>query len=209
MLLPYRIECGGDVAGFVLLVLHPEWFIEDPAWSPGPAEAADCATNVCLRIPCPQTNQDFVVEMELLDPPKGPSLAWLEGTAPAPPPRYARVTVIRGSKADCMDYKVSGVHTADRPASDDFSYLFCASTRRRRRHRSSSVSLADLHQTLTGLFAHMFESGVCPTTIANNVSMLPASALALPPSSESEVAQAAVIGWQYLEKNLGACTELL
>lgn len=79
--------------------------------------AAGCATNVHLRVPfAAQTNQDFVVEMELLDPPKGPSLAWLEGTAPAPPLRYARVTVIRGSKADCMEYKVSGVHAADHPA---------------------------------------------------------------------------------------------
>ena len=95
---------------------------EGPSWHPGSAAAQQIVRGECIGAPLvAQTNQDFIVEIELLDPPKGPSLAWLEGTAPSPPPRYARVTVIRGSKADCMDYKVKGAHAADRPATDDIS----------------------------------------------------------------------------------------
>lgn len=43
--------------------------------------------------------------MELIPPPKAEALAHLDGDGPAPP-RYAQVTVIRGSHSDCMDYKV-------------------------------------------------------------------------------------------------------
>ena len=92
-----------------------------------------------------QTNQDFIVEIELLDPPKGPSLAWLEGTAPAPPPRYARVTVIRGSKADCMDYKVKGAHAAVRPASDDILDEVYASRRSCRRQPRPHLLICTKH----------------------------------------------------------------
>ena len=54
-----------------------------------------------------QPNQSFVVEVDLIPPPKAAALAWLDSTATAPPPRFARVTVIRGaaSPPDCMDYQ--------------------------------------------------------------------------------------------------------
>ena len=45
--------------------------------------------------------------MELMPPPKADALAHLDSDGPAPK-RYARVTVIRGSHKDCMDYQVSG-----------------------------------------------------------------------------------------------------
>lgn len=61
----------------------------------------------------PQPNQDYVAQMELIPPPKAEALEHLDGGGPAPR-RYARVTVIRGSRADCMDFKV-------RPKSRTFS----------------------------------------------------------------------------------------
>jgi hypothetical protein len=53
-----------------------------------------------------QPSQDFIAEVELLDPPKTATREWLDGISDKPPARFARVSVIRGSKYDCMDYKV-------------------------------------------------------------------------------------------------------
>ena len=54
---------------------------------------------------CLQVNGNFVVQIELMPPPKAAALAHLDGGGPAPK-RYARVTVIRGGHNDCMDYQV-------------------------------------------------------------------------------------------------------
>jgi Copper amine oxidase, N2 domain len=53
----------------------------------------------------PQVNGNFLVQIELMPPPKAEALAHLDGGSPAPK-RYARVTVIRGGHNDCMDYQV-------------------------------------------------------------------------------------------------------
>ena len=52
-----------------------------------------------------QVNGNFLVQIELMPPPKAEALAHLDGDGPAPK-RYARVTVIRGGHNDCMDYQV-------------------------------------------------------------------------------------------------------
>jgi Copper amine oxidase, N2 domain len=58
--------------------------------------------NACRSVS--QVNGNFLVQIELMPPPKAEALAHLDGGGPAPK-RYARVTVIRGGHDDCMDYQ--------------------------------------------------------------------------------------------------------
>lgn len=56
----------------------------------------------------PQPHEDFVAVVEALPPPKSEAVAWLGGGRQRPT-RFARATVVRGSRAtpDVQEYKVS------------------------------------------------------------------------------------------------------
>lgn len=47
--------------------------------------------------------------VELIPPPKAAALAYVDGESNTPPPRYARVTIARGSKIDVMEYRVGPI----------------------------------------------------------------------------------------------------
>lgn len=53
--------------------------------------------------------------VELIAPPKAAARAWLDGASDAPPPRYAKVTVARGSVTppDVMEYRVGPLRGCD------------------------------------------------------------------------------------------------
>ena len=56
-----------------------------------------------------------------LRPPKAAAKAYIAGETATPPPRFAKVTVVRGSiaKPDVMEYKVGPIHGCDVNACDD------------------------------------------------------------------------------------------
>ena len=51
--------------------------------------------------------------VELLLPDKATALAYIDGKTDTRPARYARVSVVRGSKVDVMEYKVGPLHGCD------------------------------------------------------------------------------------------------
>lgn len=51
--------------------------------------------------------------IELIPPPKAAALAYIDHETDERPPRYARVTISRGSKRDVMEYRVGPLHGCD------------------------------------------------------------------------------------------------